>query len=286
MPRVSVLLPARNAGSTLVTAIRSTLLAMPRDSELVVFDDGSTDSTADVLESFYDRRLRTISGSNTGGSGVANALNTLIENTDSEIIARMDADDITLPHRFWLQERQMDSSGAKVEFGNVIHFGVGFSIPRPSRPVGISIRAMPLALLISNPVAHSTMFARRDELVKAGGYRPGPAEDYDLWLRLATARVPIHRGATPILAYRHHASQVTANTAWLAKARMDPAVKLAYRNCLKAVLGVDSQEKANEPLDQTNYIVGLKAEISALPDGADRSYLSRFMAEKFGNGSR
>lgn len=286
MPKLSVLLPARNAASTLVTAIRSTLLAMPRDSELVVFDDGSTDSTPEVLEAFSDKRLRTISGSNPGGSGVAAALNTLIEKTDSEIIARMDADDITLPHRFWLQQRQITSSGAKVEFGNVVHFGAGFPIPRPSRPVGISITAMPLALLISNPVAHSTMFALREHIENAGGYRPGPAEDYELWLRLATARIPIHRGATPVLAYRHHAAQVTANTAWLSKARRDPAVKLAYRNCLEAVLGTDSQEDSDEPLDQTKYIHNLRAEISALPDGGDRSYLSRFMAENFDSAHR
>lgn len=284
MPKLSVILPARNAETTIDKAIKSTLAAMPKDSELVVYDDGSTDSTPSVLSQVEDRRLRILSSLRPDGSGVATALNTLLNNTDSEFVARMDADDISFRHRFWLQGRQLKGLGAEVLFGTIVHFGAGFPIPRPSIPTRISTQAMPIALLISNPVAHSTMYARRRTLDNAGGYRSGPAEDYELWLRLTSNTVPIARGAAPVLAYRHHHKQVTADSAWQDNMQLDPNLNAAYRHCLKTVLDTEGKKLPQDRMQQSLYRDELSSAISKLRSRNDKRYLNRFMSGKFAKG--
>src|SRR4051794_10401516 len=97
MPRLSVIVPAFNAAGTIASAIRSTTRALPRDAEVVVLDDGSADGTADAVRALDDARVRVISRPN---RGVAVTLNDLLDATDSELVARMDADDLVLPGRF------------------------------------------------------------------------------------------------------------------------------------------------------------------------------------------
>lgn len=106
MPRLSVLMPVYNSAATLPAAVKSTLRALPEDSELVILDDGSTDRTLALAQGFTDQRVRVLSQSN---AGVAAALNALLSASDSEFIARMDADDIVLPGRFGRQLRDRKS---------------------------------------------------------------------------------------------------------------------------------------------------------------------------------
>ncbi|WP_394855328.1 glycosyltransferase family 2 protein [Rhodococcus cerastii] len=280
MPELSILLPVRNAESTIKSAVVSTLRAMPQDAELVIFDDGSTDSTGLILGEIGDKRLRVLESPNSAGGGVANALNELLRHTDSDFVARMDADDICIPHRFWLQRRQIDRSESQILFGTVVHFGAGFPVPRPSIPARISPEAMRIALLISNPVAHSTLYGRRQVIEEAGGYRPGPAEDYELWLRLSSSGVPIERGGTPVLAYRHHVKQVTAGSNWQREVHSDPSLNRAYVHCLNSVLGLNLDTHATS-LQQSQYRTELELQISHLESQKDRRYLTRYMRGKF-----
>ena len=90
MPRVSVIIPAYNSMQWVSAAIDSVLNQGYRDYEVVVIDDGSTDQTADVLES-YGRKIRCIYQAN---AGVSNARNRGLSVSTGEFIAYLDADDM------------------------------------------------------------------------------------------------------------------------------------------------------------------------------------------------
>ena len=98
-PAISVLMPVHNGELTLAEAIQSILAQTFRDFELIAVDDGSTDSSPTILRKFAarDGRIRVISRPNTG---IAGALNDAIELATGEFVARMDADDVSMPNRF------------------------------------------------------------------------------------------------------------------------------------------------------------------------------------------
>jgi glycosyltransferase involved in cell wall biosynthesis len=223
--RLSVLIPARDAARTIVRAVTTTLNALPPASEILVLDDGSTDGTAALVEGLSDTRVRVLTGDTP--SGVAGALNVLLSEARGEFIARMDADDLTVPGRFKVQLSRL-TAGVDVSFGSVIHFGEKLRYPYPSPPLSISPKAFPVALLIANPVAHSTMAARRSTILDLGGYRRCAAEDYDLWLRAAAQGLRLDRSPRPMTALRRHAMQVTATPDWATRALQEPEWRESY----------------------------------------------------------
>jgi len=250
MPRLSVLMPAYNAESTVASAVRSTLRDLPRDAELLVLDDGSTDGTASAVEAFDDSRVRLISRPN---AGVAASLNAMLDLTDSEFVARMDADDLVLPGRFRRQLRELSGGGADrgcdAVFTTVVSWGSG--APTAPRPSSIDQAEFGLHLLLTNPVAHPTLMARRSVVADAGGYRSIPTEDYDLWLRLAHAGAAMRRMALPGVAYRRHGAQVTASAAWRQSSWTNQEIGSAYAALAKELLGEESARITSLSVDDS-----------------------------------
>jgi len=236
MPRLSVLLPVRNGQATIGTAVTTTLRAMPRDSELVVFDDASTDATLAELDRIDDSRLAIVAG--TEPMGVSGGLNRLLRATDSELVARMDADDVCLPWRFRQQLGAL-RTGRRVHavFSTVVNWHSGQRRLVPNPPIGISPAAFPVHLTMTNPVSHPTMLASRGVIMEVGGYHSVPAEDYELWMRVHLAGFRLRRLAMPCLAYRVHGGQVTATDGWSAMSWANPVVAAAYSDLTADVLG-------------------------------------------------
>lgn len=272
MSRISVLMPARNAATTIFAAAKSTLRALPSDGELFVYDDGSTDETLREIDKVTDKRLHVVQGK--GNIGVSGALNLLLASTDSDYVARMDADDLTLPGRFSAQLSAVQGE-ADVVFGGIINFGKDIRGLRPSWPHKLSPEVMALALLVSNPVAHSTMFAKRERLASAGGYRGCRAEDYDFWLRLAANGTQLVRLARPVVAYRHHSGQVTSARGWFEMAFREGEVQESLQALSMKLLGV--------PIDQPAKALETFSHCAARFGGADKSYLLRRARERFGD---
>lgn len=250
MPRLSVLMPAYNAEATLESAVRSTLRDLPQDSELLLLDDGSTDGTAEIAQSISDHRVRTWSRPN---EGVAASLNDMLDQTDSEYIARMDADDIVLPGRFSRQlaalKHPMRSAAADAVFTTVV--GLGHGTPRLPRPSSIENTVFGFHLLLTNPVAHSTLMARRSVIADLGGYRCIPTEDYDLWLRLAYSGAKMKRMALPGVAYRRHSGQVTASDEWRRRSWSDPNIGGAYAQLSESLTGEASARITSLSIDDS-----------------------------------
>lgn len=247
MPRLSVHMPAYNAENTIRLAVESVLRDIPTDAELVVLDDVSTDGTADVVASIKDRRLRMIRGTH---EGVGRASQALLDSTDSEFVARMDSDDV------WFRGRTRRQLAAITSGADAVFASAALWRPRrpPSftAPTRISERAFPFHLLLTNPVTHSTLFARRNAMVAAGGYRPfRTTEDYDLYLRLAAQGRALRRLALPAVAYRVHANQITAGAEWQRQSWQNPQIAEVFSSLSQSLLGAPAQRISSLAIDET-----------------------------------
>lgn len=178
MPRVSVLMPVRNGEQFLAEAIDSILAQSLADIELIVVDDGSTDGSAQIVAEACVRDVR-IRSLTQGPLGLCAALNMAADTAAAPLLARLDADDVALPHRLERQVAFLDRNpGVAVVGGGVIVIDEsGSELERGAGPERVDLSK-------GNPLSHPTVTMRADALRKVGGYRLYPAEDFDLWLRI------------------------------------------------------------------------------------------------------
>jgi glycosyltransferase involved in cell wall biosynthesis len=185
-PDISVVMSAYNGGEYLKKAIESILKQSYRNFEFIIIDDGSTDNSYGIISSYRDRRIRLIKQEN---SGLVASLNKALLIARSNIIARMDADDISLPERLEKEYTWIIKSphrGLVSTFFEHIDFessnSIGEKIVFPIKNIDLK-----RALYFVNPFAHGAAMYRKDAVIKVGKYssKYGPAEDYDLWRRMA-----------------------------------------------------------------------------------------------------
>jgi glycosyltransferase involved in cell wall biosynthesis len=175
-----------------------------RPSEVVVVQDGHVGaelaSALERLESASPvpvRRLRL-----KHNVGLAQALQCGLSACSHEVVARMDADDISLPHRFAVQlplvEAGADLVGAGMrEFGESTPVGGLLRIP-PTDPAAIAAQAR-----LRSPFNHPTVVYRRSAVLQAGGYRELPLlEDYWLFTRMIEAGSVVANVPEPLVLYR------------------------------------------------------------------------------------
>lgn len=156
-PRISVILPTFNRAPWLRRAIDSVLAQTERDFELIVVDDGSTDATAEILES-YGARIRVLRQPR-GGAYVAR--NLALRASDSELVAFIDSDDLWYPNRLAAQLPLLQRPEVGLVFGNATikgSRGGAFAITPPKR--GKVMRHF----LWGNFICTSTVLVRRSVL--------------------------------------------------------------------------------------------------------------------------
>ncbi|HEX6702082.1 MAG TPA: glycosyltransferase [Gaiellaceae bacterium] len=198
-----MILPVRDGDPFLRDALESVLAQTLAEFELLVVDDGSTDGTAAILLEVQDDRLRVLRQE---PLGLVAALNLGIAEARAPYLARMDADDVSLPERL---ERQVAYLDARPRVGLVVAGVVTMDgdarIVLPDDDAALRRR-----LLLRNPFAHGAVAVRVEALARAGGYRAdyGANEDYDLWRRIAR---DWELGAIPevLYRYREHPGAVT-----------------------------------------------------------------------------
>lgn len=186
-PRLSVAMAVYNNAPFLAEAIDSILAQTISDFEFLIVNDGSTDGSAAIIDSYAERdaRVRAIHQPN---RGLVASLNRMVEEARAPLIARMDGDDISLPTRF---ERQLAFLDANPDYGVVgtsthdIDEHGRLSLNEDFHPLDHDAF---LAALETGPwLCHPSVVIRRDVLRAVGGYRAAfrHCEDYDLWLRLS-----------------------------------------------------------------------------------------------------
>jgi hypothetical protein len=231
MPELIVLLPARNAENTVGSAVSTTLRTLPRDAQLLVLDDGSSDNTAARAEAAAKQDPRVTVVSRPGAGGLGPALNWMLEQADCRLVSRMDADDISLPGRFRLPMAAINR-GTDMAFTQMADFS-GWKV-KPSAPIGITPAAFPLQLLLTNPVGHPTMVAKRETI---DHYRDVPAEDYDLWLRCAAHGAQMRRLGMWGLLCRQHPGRLTLAAGWRSSSWENPDQAEAFADLSEKLTG-------------------------------------------------
>ncbi len=208
---ISVLMPVYNAARYLAEAVESVLGQTYGQIELVVIDDGSTDGSRAILEGYArrDPRVRLVSRPNTGYTV---ALNEALGLASGSLVARMDADDVSMPDRFRRQADFLRDHPDHVAVGCrvlLIDFDGGPLVEAPFCPEHDAIVGHLLNGL-GGVIPHPGLMARASAMRALGGYRARfePVEDLDLYLRLAElGRLANHPDV--LLHYRQHLRSVS-----------------------------------------------------------------------------
>jgi hypothetical protein len=209
-PLVSVVTCVFNGERFLREAVESILGQTFKDLEFIIIDDGSTDGTARILAEYErkDPRVRVYHHEN---RGIAKSANRGCGLARGKYIARMDADDVAMPDRF---ERQVDFLSKNPEAGLVggaveMIDGAGKRLFFDQPP--LEDEAIRAALLsFGFPIYQPTVMMRKAAFEAAGGYRAPfvPADDYDLWLRIAQ-RWRVANLPEVLLRRRLHSQQIS-----------------------------------------------------------------------------
>ncbi len=183
-PPISVVMPVYNSAEFVAEAIESILSQTFRDFEFIIIDDGSTDESGAILRDYAarDNRIRYYAQEN---CGLIASLNRYCPLAKGRYIARMDADDISLPTRLEKQFRFLENHPEIGILGARIQDVDRFLTVRGTWPVPCDPAVIQWFLMFGNCMAHPSVTMRREVLERAGYYRNEAVhvEDYDLWIR-------------------------------------------------------------------------------------------------------
>lgn len=261
-PRVSVIIPTYNRGWIVKEAIESVLAQDYRDFELIVVDDGSTDNTDDILNS-YRGDIMVFRQEN---QGVSAARNRGLAEASGRFIAFLDSDDLWLSQKLFRQveffNKNPDAQICQTE-ETWIRKGVRVNPKkRHKKPWGMIFEPS-LSLCLVSP---SAVMIRRSLFEEVGGFDETlPAcEDYDLWLRIS-CRYPVYLIETPLIIKRGgHNDQLSASSGLdkfrikslnkiiesdlLSKTQYEAAVKTLKQKCMIYAAGCRKRGREDEAL--------------------------------------
>jgi hypothetical protein len=208
---ISVILPVYNGAAFLKDSVDSILTQSHQHLELIAVDDGSTDASWDMLQTFAARDSRVRLLKQPQNMGLVAALNRACLAATGVYLARMDADDISLPDRLARQADYLDQHpdtgivGTQAEVMDEQGKSAGW-IRVPLSP-GLTHWAM----LFYNPLVHSSVMMRRSVGDILGYYQHWPSEDYELWAR-ASAITRITNLPDVHLRYRRFAQNLSSTS--------------------------------------------------------------------------
>lgn len=189
-PRVSVLLPVRDAEPTLPAALASLRAQSLEDHEVVAVLDGSRDASGALLDAAAgeDGRVRVV---RTPPVGLVAALNRAVGLARAPLLARFDADDLSRPERLLLQAERLDRDRGVDVLGSRVALlsepglsNAGMRAYVAWQNELLDHAAIAADLFVESPLVHPSVTMRAALLHDLDGYRDtGGPEDYDLWLR-------------------------------------------------------------------------------------------------------
>ncbi|OMQ09871.1 glycosyltransferase [[Flexibacter] sp. ATCC 35103] len=204
-PKITVLMPVYNCELYVKEAVDSILNQTFSDFEFIIIDDASTDSTVSIIKSYNDPRIQLIEKPQ--NSGYTNSLNNGLSIAKGEYIARMDGDDISLPERFAKQVAFLDANPGIILCGTLYQIiGKNKISDHP-----LSHEEIKVKLISGCYIAHPTVMIRKTVLEQNKveyDVKKEPAEDYDLWSRLAFLGELANIGEV-LLYYREHLLQTS-----------------------------------------------------------------------------
>lgn len=183
-PTVSVIMPVYNAEKFLREAIDSILRQTFEDFELIIINDGSNDNSQRIIDSYaaHDVRIVAVKQRN---HGVVYTANKAISMARGKYIARMDADDISLPDRLRQEVSILDKHPKTVLVCSSFEVFDEHGEYRYREIVLPDNNAIQRALYLRNPIANGSTLIRKKSLVEAGLFDEIFAEDFHMWMKLA-----------------------------------------------------------------------------------------------------
>jgi glycosyltransferase involved in cell wall biosynthesis len=207
-PLISVILPFYNAEKYIFESINSILNQTYKNFELIAIDDGSTDNTLQIVSGFKDNRIKLIQ--NEKNLGLIATLNIGLNLSQGEFIARMDADDISLPNRFETQIKYLS------EHNNVDILGSYYEIfgeENKTVTVPTSFEQIKIELMYHNVVCHPSVMMRTSSLLNNqlefnSSYLH--TEDWFFWLNAISKGLVIENINQVLLKYRYEGQNITS----------------------------------------------------------------------------
>lgn len=198
---ISVIIPVYNAAQFIEDSIESILNQSYKTLEIICVDDCSTDNSYDLLSKYAEIDSRVVLLQNELNSGISSALNRGISIAKGELIARMDADDISLHHRIeyqykFLKNNDLDFVGSPVIYIDEKGIEIGQSEYYGTDEVKSFLK-------YKSTIGHPTWMLYKSTYLKLNCYRNlAPAEDYDFLFRAANCGFKIGMTKTPLLKFR------------------------------------------------------------------------------------
>jgi len=184
MAKISVLTAVFNAEKTLAVSIDSILAQSNQDFEFIIVDDGSKDSSSEVISTFKDARI--IYLRNERNLGLSASLNRALNSAKGDYIARHDADDVSSPERLKLQSQFLDVNVEVGVVGAQMDVMDRYNHLIAQYPLPISHGLLAWLLFFDRSFAHPTVMMRKELLERVGGYDESlrVSQDHELWTRL------------------------------------------------------------------------------------------------------
>jgi len=203
--KITVLMPVYNGEKYLREAIDSILSQTFTDFEFIIVNDISTDSTKEIISSYNDPRIRLINTDH--NMGLVRSLNYGLKLAKGKYIARMDADDISLPNRLELQATYLDN------YPEVALLGTGKYIINQNGKIlskTIALSDPCKNILKSNTFTHGSVMFKKNISEELGYYNElfKYSEDYELWLRFAKY-YKVSNLPQPLYKWRVHTENIT-----------------------------------------------------------------------------
>jgi glycosyltransferase involved in cell wall biosynthesis len=202
---ISVIMPVYNAEKYLDEAIQSILNQTYKNFEFIIINDGSTDKSLEIIRKYkkQDTRIVLISRKN---KGLITSLNEGIEKAEGKYIARMDADDISLPERFTKQVKLMEKENLDI-CGTHYFIISEHSHYLSARVVSCKQDFNKMILARSVPFAHGSVMFKKSfyekNYLRYGNTKYNKAEDYALWIDFVDHNAKISNVDEFLFKYRH-----------------------------------------------------------------------------------
>lgn len=211
MKQVSVIIPCYNVASYIEQCLDSVLGQTYQNLDIVVVDDGSTDTTLGMLKEYQkkDTRIRIVSKEN---GGLASARNAGLAVATGTYFILLDSDDVMMSEKVATQVAWMENTTCDVMYSDLYHFWDGTSaiyrldIPELSHD-------QYEGLLKGNHINPNTICMNRSVYERIGGFDESlrSAEDWEYWLRIAQAGINIGYLSKPLTLYRMRTNSLSAD---------------------------------------------------------------------------
>ena len=229
MYRITVLIGIYNCASTLIEALDSLMSQTYHDFKVILCDDGSKDDTLQVAEAYAERHQNVIVVKNERNMGLNYTLNHCLEYADTEFVARMDGDDLSMPTRF---EKEIQFLDSHPEYSVVSSPMIYFDEQGDFRTGKGNGEVRKMDFLHGSPICHAPSMTRTEALKSVGGYAVDPrllrVEDFNLWIRMYAAGYKAYNLSEPLYKMRDDRN-AKARRNWMTRRNEMYAMSTGFR---------------------------------------------------------